>query len=165
MKTWTKCRILLILWWWTWNESGRWNILFPVTLVLKKKQWLHDLINLLIILIILRNAYLRSSSRKKSVKTWLFSSRSSWQERQIKSSFLMERLFFGNARHLEPEIERQSWGEPHTGLVTDCPNKSLPPFILTLYFISFFYLQIIWWECSNKSLPCFFFITVSRQVI
>ena len=41
-----------------------------------------------------RNAYLRSSSRKKSVKTWLFSSRSSWLERQIKSSSLMERLFW-----------------------------------------------------------------------
>ena len=47
----------------------------------------------------------------------------------------MVRHFFRHKRHLEPEIERQSRGEPHTGLVTDRPNKSLPPFILMLFFI------------------------------
>ena len=45
-------------------------------------------------LYLMHNAYLRSSSRKKSVKTWLFSSRSSWQERQMKSPCFVLHIFW-----------------------------------------------------------------------
>ena len=60
--------------------------------------------------------------------------------------------FFGNERHLEPEIERQSRGEPHTGLVTDRPNKSLPPISFLFYFASSFELATFFIVCFRFSI-------------